>query len=117
MYIITVKLPKNNDHLRALQCDRKNNHPKRPDGHCSEMLCPNYVSNCPLHAFYQTGDKCNREKVTGQCPVGIGQCTDVTGEHHSYIDDKATSIEEARANALALGARHITRIEELHPIR
>jgi hypothetical protein len=113
MYIITVKLPRNPSHPAASKC----NHVKRPDGHCSEMYCTNYISSCPKHSIYGPDGRCSRGKVTGQCPVGIGQCTDVTGEHHSYIDPDARTIEEAEANAIALGAQHITRIEELHTIR
>jgi hypothetical protein len=57
-------------------------------------------------------------KITGQCPVGIGTCTDVTGEHHSFIVENAKTIEEAREHTLKLGPNtHITRIEELHPVR
>lgn len=116
MYIITVRLPHNPDHLAALRCQNTNNHLKGENGHCSEMGCPNYINSCPKHSIPSTGERCSREKVTGQCPVGVGQCTDMTGEHHSYVDQESTSIEQAMENALVLGA-HVTRIEELHPIR
>lgn len=116
MYIITVKLQESPESRAVRLCSRTNNHGFKSKGHCSEMECPNYINKCPKHSIPSTGERCSREKVTGQCPVGIGKCTDMTGEHHSYIDDKATSIEQAMENALVLGA-HVTRIEELHPIR
>jgi len=55
-------------------------------------------------------------KKTGVCPLslivkGVTQCTDVTGEHHSYIQEgeDLTDIEsKARAKF-----DHITRIETI----
>jgi len=53
-----------------------------------------------------------RNKVTGACPANNGLCTDVTGEHHTYMM-MASTIDEVRTAAekrLSPGA-HITRIE------
>lgn len=58
-----------------------------------------------------------QHKVTGPCPVGPGplsgqhplECTDVTGEHHSFLWE-APDIEQAKRNWQNL---HITRIEEV----
>jgi hypothetical protein len=53
-------------------------------------------------------------KKTGKCPVGGGTCTDVTGEHHSFVfetlrpDDEA--IEYVKQN---WSDYHITRIEQV----
>lgn len=57
-----------------------------------------------------------KNKVTGKCPVGLGICTDSTGEHHSYLDMESRTIEEAHDNAVSLGADHITRIEQISPV-
>ena len=53
-----------------------------------------------------------RNKVTGLCPVGTGACTDVTGEHHSYVTT-GESIEAVRQSAIDAGWRHVTRVEEV----
>jgi hypothetical protein len=54
------------------------------------------------------------QKRISVCPVGGGICTDVTGEHHSYMDMSSTSPEEAEKNAKeVLGWNHVTRIEEV----
>lgn len=109
LFIVTVRLPRNPDHPAALKCK----HPKDDDQHCSEMVCPNYVNNCPVHAIVPRDGYCSRKKTTGPCPAGEGTCTDVTGEHHSYLLG-ATSIEAAMAGAktrLTPGA-HITRVED-----
>lgn len=47
-----------------------------------------------------------RAKRTGQCPFS-NECTDVTGEHHSFLTG-AEGLEELRA-----GGTHITRTERL----
>lgn len=36
-------------------------HSKTHFPHCSVMLCPNYVSSCPVHAVAQTGTRCSLE--------------------------------------------------------
>jgi hypothetical protein len=53
-----------------------------------------------------------RDKKSDICPSGSGICTDVTGEHHSYLmmgNDVAT-VRQAAEHRLPDGA-HITRIE------
>jgi len=50
-----------------------------------------------------------RNKKSGPCPVS-GYCTDVTGEHHSYLT-VAPSEADAREEARARGFSHVTRIE------
>lgn len=52
-----------------------------------------------------------RNKQQGICPVG-GVCTDVTGEHHSYLTT-GQSLEEVRQSAYDAGWMHVTRIEEV----
>ena len=55
-----------------------------------------------------------REKKTGVCPVNTGICTDVTGEHHSYLDTSSISMDDAERRAKeVLEWGHITRIEEV----
>lgn len=48
-----------------------------------------------------------RNKMTGPCPVSPS-CSDVTGEHHSFL---AESERAGRERAAAAGWTHITRIE------
>ena len=48
-----------------------------------------------------------KNKQTGHCPIS-SLCTDVTGQHHSYIV-QAKSPDEIREK---LKADHITRIEQ-----
>jgi len=59
-----------------------------------------------------------KNKKPGVCPLtpGVGRyemlwisCTDVTGEHHSYIEE-AESMAEAEAQA-RIKHHHVTRIE------
>jgi hypothetical protein len=55
-----------------------------------------------------------RDKKTGLCPVSDEICTDVTGEHHSYLVEgmNIDSVDAARfiaENAFA----HVTRIEQV----
>lgn len=52
-----------------------------------------------------------RNKRVGRCPVSE-YCTDVTGEHHSYLTT-GQSEEAVRASAQSAGWTHITRIEEV----
>lgn len=50
-------------------------------------------------------------KVTGPCRIGIQDCTDSTGEHHSFLV-AANDFDNARRNVLNMNpAIHITRIE------
>jgi len=57
-----------------------------------------------------------KNKVTDYCPLskGIAICTDVTGEHHSYIES-GSSLEEIKVKALQKfpKADHVTRIEAI----
>ena len=49
-------------------------------------------------------------KVQGRCPLNPNVwCTDVTGEHHSYVES-GTSLEEIAVKA-STRFKHITRIE------
>lgn len=48
-------------------------------------------------------------KQVGVCPVSGLICTDVTGEHHSYIEEGAY-IDEIMAKAKQK-YRHVTRVE------
>jgi len=47
-----------------------------------------------------------RNKKTGPCPYSIN-CTDVTGEHHSFIGDDNV-LEAVRASGV-----HVTRVETM----
>lgn len=108
LYIVTIRIPRNPEHPAALSCK----HPDWQEKHCAEMGCPNYINHCPAHSLVSSGGTCSRKKQVGECPVGSGICTDVTGEHHSYLI-LAIDAEQARQGAerrLPEGA-HITRIE------
>lgn len=49
-----------------------------------------------------------KNKVTGICPVTKSHCTDVTGEHHTFIETgKVVQIEEKYKDY------RITRIEDM----
>lgn len=48
-------------------------------------------------------------KVTGKCPVTQGICTDVTGEHHSFLYESENPIEQVREFWEQFF--HVTRIE------
>lgn len=50
-----------------------------------------------------------KNKITGECPSTGMECTDTTGEHHSFLH-QAGSAEEIRTGLQALGV-HVTRIE------
>lgn len=50
-----------------------------------------------------------RHKITGSCPYSP-VCTDVTGEHHSYLETAFESLEEITAHLQTQGV-HVTRIE------
>ena len=54
-----------------------------------------------------------RNKQTGECPVS-DYCTDVTGEHHSFIVQVADQAGlEARIRMLKDQEIHLTRIEQV----
>lgn len=113
MWLATVKLPKNTQHLSALKC--KHNKPENWDGHCGEMGCPNYKASCHRHGYLETtDDTCTREKVTAACPFSP-YCTDQTGEHHTFLVHAFTdgeALAQAENEMLAQGfPAHITRIE------
>lgn len=53
-----------------------------------------------------------RDKKTGPCPVNGKPCTDVTGEHHTFLMDYGTedlAIEAVRESFEVL--YHVTRVE------
>jgi len=50
-----------------------------------------------------------KNKVEGHCPMGDGHCTDVTGEHHSFLVT-GTTVGDIRAR---WSDYHITRIEQV----
>lgn len=52
-----------------------------------------------------------RNKVTGECPLTSGDCTDVTGAHHTMLiesDGTAESVREEFATHY-----RVTRVEEV----
>lgn len=54
-----------------------------------------------------------RNKVTGPCPIiWNGQCSDVTGEHHSFIVSRDNLTVEGVRDLLS-PQFHVTRVEEL----
>lgn len=58
-----------------------------------------------------------RNKVTGICPLAHpslpAQCTDVTGEHHSYVmGTDGMTLNDIKLDLEAQGI-HVTRIEEV----
>jgi hypothetical protein len=57
---------------------------------------------------------CNHDphnKQGGVCPVTGSDCTDTTGEHHSFVYETHRDIDYVRQNWE--GSYHITRIEEV----
>ncbi len=53
-----------------------------------------------------------RDKKAGPCPVNGKPCTDVTGEHHSFLTDDVTlSAEQVREVYQA--THHVTRVETI----
>jgi hypothetical protein len=51
-----------------------------------------------------------REKKTGPCPISGKPCTDVTGEHHTFLADlEGMSAEDARE--VYETVYHVTRVE------
>jgi hypothetical protein len=53
-----------------------------------------------------------RNKKIGTCPAMGGECTDITGEHHTYVVH-AKSTEDAYDTARIAGFDHVTRIESV----
>ncbi len=51
-----------------------------------------------------------REKKTGPCPVNGRPCTDVTGEHHTFLADFVGRDAEG-VRAFYQGTYHVTRVE------
>lgn len=54
-----------------------------------------------------------RNKVVGECPLSSGECTDVTGEHHTMLlgsGETASEIHERLTKQF-----HVTRVEEVRP--
>jgi hypothetical protein len=59
-----------------------------------------------------------RSKVTGKCPTNGIDCTDVTGEHHSFLvsaEDDVIHVEEIRD--FYTQNYHVTRVEEVLLVR
>jgi hypothetical protein len=113
MWLATVKLPKNTQHLSALKCKHKK--PENWDEHCGEMGCANYKAACNRHGYHETLDNtCTREKVTAACPWSP-YCSDQTGEHHTFLVHAFTDGEARDAAAeqvFKLGFEfHLTRLE------
>lgn len=51
-----------------------------------------------------------REKKTGPCPVNGKPCTDVTGEHHTFLVDLDGEDAEG-VREIYDGLYHVTRVE------
>jgi hypothetical protein len=51
-----------------------------------------------------------REKKTGPCPVNGKPCTDVTGEHHTFLVD-LDEIDADEVREIYQGIYHVTRVE------
>jgi hypothetical protein len=51
-----------------------------------------------------------RDKKTGPCPVNGKPCTDVTGEHHTFLADLTVN-EAGDVRAVYEGIYHVTRVE------
>jgi hypothetical protein len=112
--LVTIKREHDPNHLAALKC-RHNNTSKKEErwaGHCGEMDCPNYLNKCPKHSITGDGEHCNRDKVTGSCPLTNNTCTDQTGAHHTGLYTEYGSILEAETD-FKNGGYHVTRIEEV----
>jgi hypothetical protein len=51
-----------------------------------------------------------RDKKTGPCPVNGKPCTDVTGEHHTFLVDlEDFTVQDVRE--VYQGIYHVTRVE------
>lgn len=51
-----------------------------------------------------------RNKRTSKCPAGEGECTDYTGEHHTFLVRSARTIREVRDECRERYG-HVTRVE------
>lgn len=51
-----------------------------------------------------------RDKKTGPCPVGGKPCTDVTGEHHTFLAD-IDGVDAEGVREIYQGLYRITRVE------
>lgn len=51
-----------------------------------------------------------RDKKTGPCPVDGKPCTDVTGEHHTFLTD-LDDIGAEGVREIYQGIYHVTRVE------
>jgi hypothetical protein len=52
-----------------------------------------------------------REKKTGPCPVNGKPCTDVTGEHHTFLVETETEMSAEFVRGLYEPNYHVTRVE------
>ncbi len=52
-----------------------------------------------------------REKKTGPCPVNGKLCTDVTGEHHTFLVELDDVDDAEAAREIYAGLYRVTRIE------
>jgi len=52
-----------------------------------------------------------KNKRIGICPVSSKLCTDVTGEHHSYIEEGNDLVDIEKKAARKYG--HVTRLEAI----
>ena len=66
-----------------------------------DYLVPVRMSKDPLHD--------PKNKITGACPISQLECTDTTGEHHTFLH-RADSAREIQEGMASLGV-HVTRIE------
>lgn len=53
-----------------------------------------------------------RDKKTGPCPVNGKPCTDVTGEHHSFLVD-LDDMDAEGVHEIYLGIHRVTRVETI----
>lgn len=51
-----------------------------------------------------------RAKKTGPCPVNGKPCTDVTGEHHTFLAD-LDEVDAEGVREIYAGLYHVTRVE------
>lgn len=53
-----------------------------------------------------------RDKKTGPCPVSGKPCTDVTGEHHTFLCDFMSGASVEQVREWYEETYHVTRVEE-----
>lgn len=53
-----------------------------------------------------------RDKKTGPCPVTGKPCTDVTGEHHTFLAE-LEDVQAEDVRSLYEGIYHVTRVEQV----